>query len=247
MRIGVAGGTGLVGRHVVEQAAAAGHEAVVLSRSSGVDLVTGTGLLDALQGVGAIVDATNPETRDGASAAAFFTAVADNLQRAAARAGAAHVVTLSIVGVDRFRDGYYAAKREHERAALAGTVPASILRATQFHEFPAQILVRNRREGVAHIPDRRVRTVAARTVAQALVGLAEAGPRDGVGELAGPEEADLPALARAFAARRGLRVEVIAEEVAGMRAALLPGPGARIAGPRFEDWLASADALALPV
>ena len=132
-------------------------------------------------------------------------------------------------------------------AAARGDVPVTVVRATQFHEFPAQVLVRNRRDGVAHIPGRRVRTVAARTVAQALVELAEAGPRGGAGEIAGPEEADLPALALAFAERRGLDVEVIADAVAGLPRALLPGPGARIAGPRFEEWLASADALALPV
>ena len=40
MRIAVAGGTGVVGRHAVEAARAAGHEVVVLSRSSGADVLT---------------------------------------------------------------------------------------------------------------------------------------------------------------------------------------------------------------
>ncbi|MFJ5914822.1 hypothetical protein ACIQFW_03335 [Streptomyces ardesiacus] len=43
VRIAVAGGTGLVGRLVVEEVTAAGHEPVVLARSRGVDLTTGRG------------------------------------------------------------------------------------------------------------------------------------------------------------------------------------------------------------
>ena len=44
MRIAVAGGTGAVGHHVVEVATQRGHEVVVLTRSEGVDLTTGSGL-----------------------------------------------------------------------------------------------------------------------------------------------------------------------------------------------------------
>ncbi len=58
-RIGVAGGTGLVGRHVVEALRRAGHEAVTLTRASEVDLVAGDGLPDALRGVRAVIDVTN--------------------------------------------------------------------------------------------------------------------------------------------------------------------------------------------
>lgn len=62
MRIAVAGGTGVVGRHVVERLAEAGHEAVVLARSQGVDLMTGHGLLASLEGVDAVIDVSNVET-----------------------------------------------------------------------------------------------------------------------------------------------------------------------------------------
>ena len=50
MRVAVAGGTGVVGRHVVESVRTAGHEPVVLSRSRGVDLVSGRGLTARLDG-----------------------------------------------------------------------------------------------------------------------------------------------------------------------------------------------------
>src|SRR5262245_22524966 len=110
MRIAVAGGTGTVGRHVVARAREAGHEVVVLSRSLGVDVARGTGLDEALTGVGAVIDVANPDTIERDRAARFFTDVAGALQRAGARAGVRHIVTLSIVGIEETSFGYYRAK-----------------------------------------------------------------------------------------------------------------------------------------
>ena len=67
-RIAVAGATGRVGRHVVDVLEAQGHEVVAMSRSTGVDLISGGGLAEALDGVEAIVDAAtgpSPEQRGG--------------------------------------------------------------------------------------------------------------------------------------------------------------------------------------
>ena len=136
MRLAVAGGTGMVGRHVVEHARRAGHDVVVLSRSEGVDVRSGAGLADALRGVDTIIDVTNAGTTEQGAATGFFTEEADMLQRVGATRGVGHIVTLSIVGIDRAPAGYFAAKLEH--AAAQGTVPVTIMRATQFHEFPAQ-------------------------------------------------------------------------------------------------------------
>ena len=43
MRIAVAGGTGLVGRYVVERLKGAGGTSVILTRSAGIDITTGPG------------------------------------------------------------------------------------------------------------------------------------------------------------------------------------------------------------
>ncbi|MEV0391315.1 NAD-dependent epimerase/dehydratase family protein [Nonomuraea sp. NPDC050643] len=89
MRVAVAGGTGLVGRYVVEELAAAGQEPVVLSRSRGVDLVTGARLDAAIAGVEAVVDVSNVTTMNAKKALSFFDGVGRTLLDAGERAGGA--------------------------------------------------------------------------------------------------------------------------------------------------------------
>ena len=244
-RVAVAGGTGAVGRHVVAALAAAGAEPVVLTRSAGVDLVTGQGLEDALRGAAAVVDVSNISTQKRQTSIDFFTASTSRLLEAGARAGAGHHVALSIVGVDRVDSGYYAGKRVQEDLVLSGPVPASVLRATQFHEFVDQVLALTRGP-VAPVPVMRVQPVAAREVATALAALAL---QDAVGlapELAGPQEHGLPDLARRLLRRRGerrlvlpLRLPVAASRAVAGGALLPTGPGPR-GTQTFDQWLATS-------
>jgi len=209
MRVAVAGGTGRTGRHVLDGLAGSGHEPVVLSRSSGVDLVTGAGLAAMLAGVGAVIDVSNVTTTRRAVAEQFFTATTTHLRDAAAAAGVGHYVLLSIVGVDRVDLGYYAGKRRHEQLLAAGPVPWTVLRVTQFHEFADQVLERLRGP-VAVLPAMRSRPVAVAEVADALVEAVTAGPVDGYAtELAGPEVLWLADVARLVLRRRGERRQVL--------------------------------------
>ena len=163
MRLAVAGGTGVVGKFVVEAAAEAGHEVVSLSRRTGVDVRTGEGLAEALRGVEVIVDTTNAGTTNRDKATAFFTEVTRNLGVVGAGEGVARLVILSIVGLERVPGyGYYEAKLAHEKAAMSGLLPATIVRATQFHEFPAQVLSWTRHGPFAVVPRSRIQPVAAR-------------------------------------------------------------------------------------
>lgn len=75
MKIAVAGGTGTVGRHVVDTSTDRGHDTVVLSRAAGIDLVDGTGLDAALDGVDAVIDVASVRTRSAKASVEFFRAV----------------------------------------------------------------------------------------------------------------------------------------------------------------------------
>ncbi|HZA44492.1 MAG TPA: SDR family oxidoreductase, partial [Rubrobacter sp.] len=171
----VAGATGRVGSHLVDVLEASGHDVVSMSRATGVDVVTGEGLVEALSGVEVVIDAATGPSPDQQAATDFFIASARNLQEAGERAGGRRVVVVSIIGIDRFAAGYYAAKAAHDRAHLSGPIPVRVLRAAQFHEFVGPLAEWGRRDGVAYVPKMRTQLVAARTVARALAEL-ELGP-----------------------------------------------------------------------
>ena len=250
--IAVAGATGRVGQHVVEVLEGRGHEVVAISRSGGVDVVTGEGLAEALTGAEAVIDAATGPSPEEQAATEFFTTAARNLQQVGYRAGVRRIVVVSIIGTDRFTAGYGAAKQAHERATLSGPIPAGILRAAQFHEFVAQLVDWGRQDGVSYVPRMRTQLVAARTVAAALADLAT-GPESGLApksagapipEIAGPREESLVEAAALLASRGGDPVRIEGVPVPpdfygdlNESGALLPGPGATLAGPTFEQWL----------
>jgi uncharacterized protein YbjT (DUF2867 family) len=256
-RIAVAGASGRVGHHVVDVLTERGYEVVPMSRSHGVDVITGDGLAAALDGVDGIIDAATGPSAEQQPATEFFTTAARNLHQAGQQAGVRELVVVSIIGTDRFTGGYGAAKVAHERAALAGPVPARILRAAQFHEFVAQLVEWGTRGEVAYVPKMRTQLVAARTVAQTLADIAtgavdatprEAGADAGADrrpflEVAGPREESLVEMATLLASRRGhsSRIESVSDpaDVDGLNenGGLLPGPGAILAGPTFQEWL----------
>jgi uncharacterized protein YbjT (DUF2867 family) len=248
-RVAVAGATGRLGRHVVEILEGGGHDVVPMSRKIGVDVITREGLPEALTGVKTVIDcATGPSPDEGA-ATEFFTTATRNLQEVGAAAGVERLIVVSIIGCDRFTAGYNVAKVAHERSALAGRVPARILRAAQFHEFVAQLLDWGTQNGVAYVPAMQTQLVAARTVAESLVELARTwdsrDQSDAIPEVAGPRVERLVEMARLVAHTRGgpERVEERSDPSDPDRElfatdGLLPGPQAILAGPTFEEWLA---------
>jgi uncharacterized protein YbjT (DUF2867 family) len=252
IKIAVAGATGRVGHHVVDVLEARGQDVVPISRASGVDLISGKGLTEALAGVECVIEAASSPTPDEAEATKFFTTAARNLQAAGVRTGVRRIVVVSIIGIDRFKAGYMAAKVAQERAFQAGPIPVQILRAAQFHEFVAQLVAWGRQGEVSFVPKMRTQLVAARSVAEALADMAtEATPPAAAGapipEIAGPREENLVEAAVRLVARHGerLRIQgVVNPDDPGAElyqaGALLPGPHAILAGPTFEQWLESA-------
>jgi len=246
-KIAVAGATGRLGSHAVEILRERGHEVVPISRGAGVDVISGEGLVAALEGVDLIVDAATGPSPDQAEATEFFTTAARNLQQAGAERGVEGILVVSIIGTDHFNTGYNAAKVVQERAHLDGPVPARILRGAQFHEFVAQLVDWGTQGDTAFLPRMRTQLVAARSVAEALADLvdeADSAPLGNpIAEVAGPREESLLEAARLLAAQQGngLRIEAgeFFEDPEGLypAGAVLPGPVAKLAGPTYEEWL----------
>jgi len=245
MKIAVAGATGRLGRHVSEVLAERGHEVVAISRATGVDIITGAGLDAALNGVEVIVDAATGPSPEQQPATEFFVTTAHKLQEAGVRAGVHRAVVVSIINIDKSSGGYGLAKIAHEDAWRSGPIRARIVRAAQFHEFVAQLLEWGTQGDVAYVPEMRTQIVSARTVAEVVADVATSdGDPAQIVEIAGPREEDMAQLATMLVARRGTPVKVQAmrdpaDPDADTQAAggLLPGPGARLAGPTFEQWL----------
>lgn len=240
MKLAVAGGTGIVGEHVVRFAAQAGHDVVVLARSAGVDLVAGTGL--DLTGVDAVIDVSGPNTISTRRATNFFTRVTRNLLQAEAQAGVRHHIALSIVGVPESPYGYYAGKAAQERILANAPIPTTILRATQFFEFAEQKSMTLGR--VSFTPRLLAQPVAAASVARRLVELAEAGHGAGTVDFAGPSRIRMAELLRAITEARGENQAIIEFPLPGplgrafTSGALLPKDGAEIDGMTFGEWIA---------
>ncbi len=244
MRIAVAGGTGVVGRYAVEAATKRGHEVVVLTRGEGVDLTTGDGLAERLAGVDVVIDASNSTAQTKAKAEEFFGSVTRNLLAAEQQAGVGHHVALSIVGIDDVPLGYYYGKRLQESLVADGAVPWSIMRATQFHEFAAQVLHFVRVGPFSLVPRMLSQPVAAEEVGQALVELAEKGPSGRVPDLAGPEPRQMVDLTRQLSRARGRGRRVVPVWMPGagkpMRSgALLPTTDGPRGKQTFEEWLSA--------
>jgi uncharacterized protein YbjT (DUF2867 family) len=248
-KIAVAGATGRAGRQVVDVLEARGYDVVPISRSQGVDVITREGLDEAVTDVETIIDVSTGPSPDQRAATEFFTTSTRNLQEAGERAGVKRLVVASIIGIDKFEGGYNAAKVVQEQAAQDGPIPARIVRAAQFHEFVEELMRWGTQGDVAYVWNMLTQLVSARTVAEELVDVATLSDAEfdaaETREIAGPRAERLLDAARLLAARRGdgLRVEEQPLDPSDpdsrryAEGAVLPGPGAKLAGPTFEEWL----------
>jgi uncharacterized protein YbjT (DUF2867 family) len=204
MKITVVGASGLIGTKVVELLKSEGNDVVASSRSSGVDVLTGEGLADALAGADALVDVTNSPNLEGGAAMEFFTTSAPNLVDAARRAGVGHYVVLSIVGVDALPDGgYFRAKVAQEKIITESRIPYSIVRATQFTEFADAITESMTVANEVRVPDALIQPIPADQVASAVARAAAARPLNGIVNVGGPDKITFEQMARDALARKG--------------------------------------------
>ncbi|MFD4973234.1 SDR family oxidoreductase [Streptomyces sp. NPDC058424] len=241
MKIAVIGGTGLIGSQVVTDMNAAGHEAVPHSKSTGVDVISGQGLDEAVARADVVVNLTNSPTFDEASPAFFQTSM-DNLLAAAHKGGVGHFVILSIVGADQVPElDYYKAKVLQEQIIAAGPVPYSIVRATQFMEFMDAVMSWTAADDTVRLPATPIQPIASKDVANAVAQVAAGAPLNSIRNIAGPEIFSLDELGRITLSHKGDNRTVVTDPTAGMFAAVkgdvLTDEHAHLAPTRYTDWL----------
>jgi uncharacterized protein YbjT (DUF2867 family) len=244
MKIVVIGGTGLIGKKVVQDLRQDGHEVLAASPSSGVNTVTGEGLTDALAGARVVVDVSNAPNWEDNAVLAFFETSGRNLLVAEAAAGVGHHVALSVVGTDRLlTSGYFRAKLAQEKLIQASKIPYTIVRATQFFEFVGAIAQLATEGQTVRVPPVLMQPLAAEDVAAAMADVALAKPLNGMVELAGPEVIRQDDLVRRFLQATGDARTIIADPqalyygIAVNDQSLVPGEHPRLGSTRFEEWL----------
>jgi uncharacterized protein YbjT (DUF2867 family) len=247
VKIVVIGGSGLIGSGVVEKLQKAGHEPLAAAPETGVDVLTGEGLAEALEGAQVVVDVANAPAWEDEAVLDFFRTSSHNLLSAEAAAGVGHHVTLSVVGADRLPDsGYLRAKVAEEELVKAGPIPYTIVRATQFFEFIGRIADSSTDGDTVLLPHALVQPQASDDVAATLAEVAVAAPLNGTVELAGPEAFPLDEVARRVMRATGDARQVTADPHVRYFGAelddrsLIPGDDARIAPTRLEDWLSQS-------
>jgi uncharacterized protein YbjT (DUF2867 family) len=243
-KIVVIGGSGLIGKKVVNNLRQHGHEVVAASPSSGVNTVTGEGLAQALADAQVVVDVANAPSWEDKAVLVFFETSGRNLLSAEAAAGVGHHVALSVVGTDRLlASGYFRAKMVQEKLIKASPIPYTIVRATQFFEFVSGIAQSATEGQTVRLPPALMQPIAADDVAAAVAEAALAEPLNGTFELAGPEPIRQDDLVRQFLAATGDARTVITDPKAlyyGIEMndqSLTPSDNPRIGPTRFEGWL----------
>jgi uncharacterized protein YbjT (DUF2867 family) len=251
----VTGGTGTLGRQVVPRLRDAGCDLRVLSRRShqaagGIEYVTGDLLKDegiqaAVDGAGIIVHCAGGSKGDDEATR--------NLVRAASRAGAQHLVYISVIGadripvvsgIDRAMFGYFGSKLAAERVVADSGLPWTTLRAAQFHDLILMVAQQMTKLPVIPVPAGfRFQPVDAGEVAARLVELALGTPAGLVPDIAGPRVYTVADLLRGYLRARRKRRLMVPVRLPG-KAARAVRAGANLAPERavghrtWEDFLA---------
>ena len=246
MKAVVLGGTGQIGSLIVKHLGEAGHDVDAASRSTGVDVLLGTGLGDALEGADVVVDATNIETRSKSKSIKFFQTAATNIVANVRAQAVPHLVTVSIYNAghpDASGYGYYAGKVAQEQIVRESGVPATIVGSTQWYELGEMILRTAKFGPIIVAPPFLSRPASADAAAARIAEIAVGGPQPEDVIVAGPEERDFHDLVIAIAKKQGIKGKIVRFSPPGMGAmksgVLVPPVDVPGVGPTFEEWLAS--------
>ena len=249
LKIVVIGGSGLIGKKVVTNLRAVGHEVIAASPSTGINAVTGEGLAEALQGAQVVVDVANSPNWEDQAVLDFFEKSQRNLAAAEKAAGVGHHVALSVVGTERLlTSGYFRAKMAQEELIEASPVPYTIVRATQFFEFVGGIAQAAMEGQTARLSPALFQPMAASDVAAFVAEAAVAKPVNGIIEVAGPESFGLDEAVRKQLTAHGDARKVTTDPQAKYFGILVndqslrpSGEHPRLGATRFEEWLKSSN------
>lgn len=243
MKIVILGGTGLIGSKVTRFLKERKQDVLATSAST-VDLLTGRGLREALQGAHTVVDLTNSPSFADTAVMNFFQTSARNLFPAEAAEAVQHHVALSIVGADRMGNlGYMRAKVAQEEAIKASGIPYTIVRATQFFEFIGSLADAGTDGQTVRLSNVLMQPIAAEDIAAAVANIALQTPKNGYINVAGSEQKQLDNLARELLKAKHDTRQVITDTSLGYfggqvpEGALVPDREALLGTTHFTEWL----------
>ncbi|RKH42018.1 SDR family oxidoreductase [Corallococcus llansteffanensis] len=244
MKIVVIGGTGLIGTKLVKRLRGLGHDVVAAAPSSGVNALTGEGLVEVLAGAQVVVDVANSPSFEDKAVLEFFEKSGRNLLAAEEKAGVKHHVALSVVGTERLLgSGYFRGKLAQEDLIKAGRIPYTLVRSTQFFEFMGGIAQAGTEGDTVRLSTALMQPIASDDVADAVAEATLGAPVNGTVEVAGPERVRLVDVVQRFMNAKQDGRKVIADAHARYFGVVLddqsltPGNTARVGPTRFEEWL----------
>lgn len=215
-RILVTGGAGGLGREIVSRLKETEHSVRVMSRASAppaldsgiewaqAEVESGTGLAKAVEGADIIVNSMTLPAR----AQQVDVEGTQRLLAAARTAGVAHVLHVSIVGIERIPLPYYEAKVAAERVVIESGVPYSIWRATQFHSLLDGFLAPLRTENAATLlsrpPDSQFQLLETGEAAGALLPFITTAPAGRLPDVGGPEVLTLDVILHMWLEAQGI-------------------------------------------
>jgi uncharacterized protein YbjT (DUF2867 family) len=244
MKIVVIGGTGLIGTKVVAQLRQLGHQVVAASPATGINTLTGEGLVEAMNDTDVVIDLSNSPSFEEKAVLEFFQTSGRNLLAAEINAGVKLHVALSIVGVDRMQSiGYMRAKKAQEDLIKKSGVPYTIVRSTQFFEFLPGIAKEATKGTEVHISNVQFQPIAADDVATFVAEAALGNPVNGKIEISGPKRFIMNELVAQYLEGTDDPRKVVLKNDSQYYGgqiendALVPAGEAKLGAINFEKWL----------
>lgn len=247
MKFVVIGGTGLIGSKVVSRLRDQGHEVVAAAPSTGINILTGEGLDEAMKGADTVIDLANSPSFEDEAVMDFFRTAGTHVLQAEAKAGVRHHLALSVVGTDKLlASGYFRAKNAQEQLIRDSGIPYTIVHSTQFFEFLPGIVASGTEGQTVRLPDALVQPIASEDVGRAVAYLALKDPANGIVEIAGPQPEAMADLARRFMDVVQDPREVVSDAnalyfgAALQNETLVPAGKAWLGEINFERWIAQS-------